>query len=190
MRSRFPGDPGVDGQVVLFARQGGRPEIDELRAEQADTLGAEGHGHVHFFRQLDVGQEVRPDLVQSYGFEAGRFLQLAAVVIVPLLLGLILATDGGRRVDDDFAARAVDDDKIPLPDLPRDTPEAQDGRDAHGTGQDGRVRRPPSHVERDAQSGLAAQPDGRLGRKEFMGDQDVLPLGRLFFFSRRTSRFL
>ena len=179
MGRRAAGQAGVDLEVVLLGRQGLPPEVDELGPEEADALRAHGLGQGDLLGQLDVGLGDEPDAVERLRLELGRLLELPAVVLVLLLLGLELAAHGGRRVDDDLAVGAVDDEELALPDLAGDVAQAEDGRDAEGPGQDGRVRGLAAHVQGDAEGQLPAQPQGGLGGQELVGDEDVLLLGRL-----------
>src|SRR4030042_2074048 len=179
------GETRVDLEVVLLRGQRLPPEIDELRAEEADALRAHGQGQGDLLGELDVGLGDEADAVERLRFELGRLLQLPAVGLVLRLLGLEFPADGRRRVDDDLAVGPVDDDELALPDLAGDVPEADDGRDAQGAGQDGRVRGLPAHVQGDGEGQLLAQPERGLGGKELVGDKDVFLLGRFFLLPAR-----
>ena len=117
-----------------------------------------------------IGKNRTPSSVT--GPEPGDLLELPPVVVVLLLLAQELFPDGRRRIDDDLAVRAVDDERVAAPDLLGDVVEADDGRDVEGAGQDGDVGRRAAHVQGHGQDLPAAQPEGGFGGKEVVGDQD------------------
>ena len=72
--------------MVLLGRQRRPLEVDELRAEKADALGAVGAGQVDLLGKLDVGHGDEGDPVQGPGVQPGRLLEVLAVLFVLLLL--------------------------------------------------------------------------------------------------------
>ena len=133
--------------------------------------------------QLDVGHGVEADLVAGGRLPLGHLAQLAAVDLVPLPLAQEFLAHGGRRVDDDFAVGAVDDQHVAGADALADVVQPDHGRDAHGAGQDGGVRGRAAHVHGHGQDVALAEAHGRLGRQQVVGHQDGRPvraaLGRI-----------
>ena len=174
------GDSRIGGQVVLFFGQAGALEIDEFRTEEPDPLRPEREGHFDFIRKLDVGQGKELHIIQSDRFELGRLLEFPEIMIVPFLLAQEFFSDSQRRVDNNFAVRSVDDDEVAVLDLLGDIVEADHRRYAQRARQDGGMRCRPSHICGHGQDVPPAEPDGRLRRQHFMGDQDLLLLPVLF----------
>ena len=75
--------------------------------EEADTLRPHGQGQIDLLRELDVGLGDETDAVSVSGLSWPSSGSLTAVILVFFLLGLELAADGRRRVDDDLAVGPV-----------------------------------------------------------------------------------
>ncbi len=153
-------------ELILLRRDLLTAHEDELRAEEADALGAVVHRVVDVHVRADVRHELDLDAVRRHC----RQVLERRVVRRELLLLLDLVAVGGdlvrRRVDRDLAALAVDDDVVAVGDLVDAVflVQADDRRDRACLGDDDGMRRRRAGAEEHARDLLRrhAGDDGRL----------------------------
>ena len=142
----------------------------EFTAEQAHADCARAHRRRGVRRLFDVGEQL--DLLSIQG-DGGRMPQPRQPFPLQRSLALaeaVFGQDDGRRIDDDDAGIAVDDDPVVLPHQLAGRAGTHDGGDVHAARDDGGVRGLAAHIGHEAGEHALLELQ-HVGRRQVMRHQ-------------------
>jgi hypothetical protein len=149
---------------------GGREE-QQLRAVEADALGAELERDARLFGHLDVREQLGGHAIARNGRLVAQGAEARRQTLIFVLLGLVAGEGLGVGVRDDDAVAAVDDERLAAQDVRGDVAEGDDRGDAQHAGDDRHVRGLATDVDREAEHVAPIERDG-LRRRDVLGDDD------------------
>ncbi len=158
-------------ELLVLPRWRAAVDEQELAAQEADAGSAHLGHHVHLDGQLDVRLQGDLDAIAGHRPALG---QPAEAPPFALAFAAAMAERGGafrRRIDDDAAALAIDQDPLARLHGARDVGNAQHRRHPEGAGHDRGVALPPARRCGDPDDPVGVQLRG-IRRRQFVGDDD------------------
>ena len=159
------------GGLLVLAGQLVAAQEQELRAQQADALGAELHRAARVAAGAEVGEHLDPLAVSRHRGLVGALPRRRAPPLAAFAALLGVAHHVRRRVDDHRPRLAVEQERGPVGDPEHPGPQADHRGQPERTGQDGGVRGRGAARRGDGQHPLGVQ-GGGVGGGQLVGDDD------------------
>ena len=144
----------------------------ELGAQQADPGGAGVDDVLHLHRQLDVRLQTDRHAVAGHRRLAGELAQRALLLLPFAAATSVFLHRHRRRMDDDLAMVAVDQDGIAGAHRLQQAGGAEHRRQTQGAGEDRGMPLGTAHLGGDADDVLGIELR-RLRRRQLLGDDDA-----------------
>ena len=168
-------DLAVGLELLVLAGHVAAAEEEELGAEQADALGPRLQRCRNVARHLDVGEQFDVDAVERARARILQALQLAALDLDLALAQLVLFEHVLVGVDDDDAARAVDDQLFLVADQLAGVVQAEHRRDAQAARENRRVRGEAADVGDEGTETVLLE-GHHVSRRQVVRDDDLVLL--------------
>ena len=184
-------DHGLVGLELLFLVGNVIPVHEqEFGAIQAYPIGIDAFRVVGVLRHLDIHFESDVDAVKRRGAGGAQPVQLGAFQLQLGLAQLVFLQDARVRLDDEHAARAVDDQQIVLLNQRARMLGADHGGNRQAARDDRGMRGGAAQIGDEAGHAQIAELDG-VGRRKIVGDDDqFLVLAALGQFARLAEQDL
>ena len=155
MRLHRLDDRAEDLELLILAGWRETVDVQKFGTVESDAFGPVIARERRFLREFDVGSEGDTHAVLRLRRAQVRAVQILGPCLMPFGARLRVGDLLGRRIDDDDAARAVDDDRVPRRDACQRVCNADDRGDLQRSRHDGGVARARANLRHEPDDGLA-----------------------------------